>query len=44
MGAAHGELTWIREHAASVLNALPLLEDEWSQCCDVVRDLLRLPA
>jgi hypothetical protein len=37
------ELLWIRSNATAVRDALPLLEEEWSQCCDVVRNLLQLP-
>jgi hypothetical protein len=34
------DMLWIGGNAAAVLEALPLLEEEWAECCAVVRNLL----
>jgi hypothetical protein len=34
------DMLWIGGNAAAVLEALPLLEEEWAECCAVVRKLL----
>jgi hypothetical protein len=36
------ETRWIFTNARAVLGALPLLDTEWSSCCDAIRDMLRM--
>lgn len=37
MGA---EMLWISANSKQVLEALPLLDDEWASCCDAVKGFL----